>query len=125
MSVLVNGTYWAPSVPRLLTYDDARNLLKTMNRSSAYAGCPSLPHRLLAICDISADTEVIIQYHTVFFPFVLLKTIVGHSCFLNSVWWTSTSQTVNPLLPKGSPFDKYFGPPSKKSHLLSYSVYDH
>lgn len=60
MSVLVNGTYWAPNVPRLLTYDDARNLLKTMNRSSAYGGCPSLPHRLLAICDISADTEVII-----------------------------------------------------------------
>jgi len=60
MSVLVNGTYWAPNVPRLLTYDDARNLLKTMNRSSAYGGCPSLPHRLLAICDISADTEVIV-----------------------------------------------------------------
>ena len=60
MSVLVNGTYWAPNVPRLLTYDDARNLLKTMNRSSAYGGCPSLPHRLLAICDISADTEVMV-----------------------------------------------------------------
>ena len=58
MSVLVNGTYWAPNVPRLLTYDDARNLLKTMSRSSAYEGCPSLPHRLLAICDISADCDV-------------------------------------------------------------------
>ena len=78
MSVLVNGTYWAPSVPRLLTYDDARNLLKTMNRSSAYAGCPSLPHRLLAICDISADTEVIIQYHTVFFSI----------CFVEDHCWT-------------------------------------
>ena len=58
MSVLVNGTYWAPNVPRLLTYDDARNLLKTMKRSSAYEGCPDLPHRLLAICDISADCDV-------------------------------------------------------------------
>ena len=81
MSVLVNGTYWAPNVPRLLTYDDARNLLKTMNRSSAYGGCPSLPHRLLAICDISADTEVMAAL--IRFEVVLLKTVVGHSCTLN------------------------------------------
>ena len=94
MSVLVNGTYWAPNVPRLLTYDDARNLLKTMNRSSAYGGCPSLPHRLLAICDISADTEVIIQYHTIF-----CSCFAEDRCwtflYLNSVQWTATSQTVN------------------------------
>jgi alpha-aminoadipic semialdehyde synthase len=58
MSCLVNGTYWAPGIPRLLTHDDAKNLLKPRARTSAYDGCPNLPHRLLAIWDISADTAV-------------------------------------------------------------------
>ncbi|KAK2571068.1 Alpha-aminoadipic semialdehyde synthase [Acropora cervicornis] len=64
MNVLVNGTYWAPNVPRLLTCDDARNLLKTLKRSSAYDGCPSLPQRLLAICDISADCDGSLAFMT-------------------------------------------------------------
>lgn len=58
MSVLINGTYWGPENPRLLTNDDAKNLLKPLARTSAYDGCPNLPHRLLAIGDISADTDV-------------------------------------------------------------------
>ncbi|XP_027057225.1 alpha-aminoadipic semialdehyde synthase, mitochondrial-like isoform X1 [Pocillopora damicornis] len=83
MSVLVNGTYWAPSVPRLLTYDDARNILKTMQRSSAYDGCPSLPHRLLAICDISADNEGSLEFMTecttIEYPFHLYNIKTGNS----------------------------------------------
>ncbi|XP_022801173.1 alpha-aminoadipic semialdehyde synthase, mitochondrial-like [Stylophora pistillata] len=83
MSVLVNGTYWAPSVPRLLTYDDARNILKTMQRSSAYDGCPSLPHRLLAICDISADNEGSLEFMTecttIEYPFHLYNIKTGTS----------------------------------------------
>lgn len=58
MSVLVNGTYWAPGIPKLLTNDDAKHLLKPLKKTSAYEGCPNLPHRLLAICDISADPSV-------------------------------------------------------------------
>lgn len=83
MSVLVNGTYWAPNVPRLLTYDDARNLLKTMSRSSAYEGCPSLPHRLLAICDISADCDGSLEFMTecttIEYPFHLFNIKSGTS----------------------------------------------
>ncbi|KAM7438042.1 hypothetical protein ABFA07_012446 [Porites harrisoni] len=83
MSVLVNGTYWAPNVPRLLTYDDARNLLKTMKRSSAYEGCPDLPHRLLAICDISADCDGSLEFMTecttIEYPFHLYNIKTGTS----------------------------------------------
>ncbi|XP_068758907.1 alpha-aminoadipic semialdehyde synthase, mitochondrial-like [Montipora capricornis] len=83
MSVLVNGTYWAPHVPRLLTYGDARNLLRTMKRSSAYEGCPSLPQRLLAICDISADCDGSLEFMTecttIEYPFHLYNIKSGTS----------------------------------------------
>ncbi|XP_015770010.1 PREDICTED: alpha-aminoadipic semialdehyde synthase, mitochondrial-like [Acropora digitifera] len=83
MNVLVNGTYWAPNVPRLLTCDDARNLLKTLKRSSAYDGCPSLPQRLLAICDISADCDGSLAFMTecttIEYPFHLYNIKSGTS----------------------------------------------
>ena len=57
-SVIVNGVYWAPKNPRLLTFDDALMLLEVKQKQDKYGGCPELPHRLLAICDISADLGV-------------------------------------------------------------------
>ncbi|EDO38256.1 predicted protein [Nematostella vectensis] len=83
MSVLVNGTYWAPGLPRVLTYDDAKNLLKPMARTSAYDGCPNLPHRLLAICDISADPDGSLEFMkectTIEYPFHLYDIKTGTS----------------------------------------------
>ncbi|CAH1783508.1 unnamed protein product [Owenia fusiformis] len=56
-SVIINGIYWAPNSPRLISIPDAKNLLQP--QSSPWLpqseGCPHLPHKLLAICDISAD----------------------------------------------------------------------
>ncbi|XP_059833923.1 alpha-aminoadipic semialdehyde synthase, mitochondrial [Hypanus sabinus] len=64
-SCLVNGIYWEPDTPRLLTRMDAQYLLasaKSLDPTSD--GCPSLPHRFLAICDISADTGGSIEFMT-------------------------------------------------------------
>lgn len=63
-SVIVNGIYWAPNTPRLLTIPDAKALL-TPSYSPWIAdskGSPHLPHRLLAICDISADPGGSIEF---------------------------------------------------------------
>ncbi|XP_069759495.1 alpha-aminoadipic semialdehyde synthase, mitochondrial isoform X2 [Narcine bancroftii] len=62
---LVNGIYWEPDTPRLLTRLDAQNLFasaKVLDTSSD--GYPDLPHRFLAICDISADTGGSIEFMT-------------------------------------------------------------
>uniref|UniRef100_UPI00398E3D63 alpha-aminoadipic semialdehyde synthase, mitochondrial isoform X2 n=1 Tax=Pristiophorus japonicus TaxID=55135 RepID=UPI00398E3D63 len=69
---LVNGIYWDPDTPRLLTRSDAQNLLASAKSfDPASDGCPELPHRLmstfqsfLAICDISADTGGSIEFMT-------------------------------------------------------------
>ncbi|XP_074759269.1 alpha-aminoadipic semialdehyde synthase, mitochondrial [Athene noctua] len=62
---LINGIYWEQHTPRLLSRQDAQNLLVPV-RSAAGAteGCPELPHKLLAICDISADTGGSIEFMT-------------------------------------------------------------
>ncbi|XP_065498897.1 alpha-aminoadipic semialdehyde synthase, mitochondrial isoform X3 [Caloenas nicobarica] len=62
---LINGIYWEQNTPRLLSRQDAQKLL-TPVRSAAAAveGCPELPHKLLAICDISADTGGSIEFMT-------------------------------------------------------------
>lgn len=60
MFVLVNGIYWVFNVLRFFIYDDVRNFFKIMNRFSVYGGCLSLFYRLLVICDILVDIEVII-----------------------------------------------------------------
>jgi len=74
-SVIINGVYWAPVNPRLLTNADGHALLKIKNRPDKYAGCPELPHRLLAICDISADLggslEFMKECTTIEYPFSL------------------------------------------------------
>ncbi|XP_072717214.1 alpha-aminoadipic semialdehyde synthase, mitochondrial isoform X2 [Ciconia boyciana] len=62
---LINGIYWEQHTPRLLSRQDAQKLLVPI-RSAAGAteGCPELPHKLLAICDISADTGGSIEFMT-------------------------------------------------------------
>ncbi|XP_047452984.1 alpha-aminoadipic semialdehyde synthase, mitochondrial isoform X2 [Mugil cephalus] len=60
---LINGIYWDPHTPRLLRRVDAQKLIKPSKNSSAgLEGSPQLPHKLLAICDISADAGGSIEF---------------------------------------------------------------
>lgn len=63
-SVIVNGIYWAVNSPKLLTIPDAKHLLRPANTPwlPTSRGAPSLPHRMLAICDISADPGGSIEF---------------------------------------------------------------
>uniref|UniRef100_A0A6Q2WXK5 Aminoadipate-semialdehyde synthase n=1 Tax=Esox lucius TaxID=8010 RepID=A0A6Q2WXK5_ESOLU len=62
---LVNGIYWDPHTPRLLRRVDAQRLLRHVKPSAAATeGWPELPHKLLAICDISADMGGSIEFMT-------------------------------------------------------------
>ncbi|KAK7113376.1 hypothetical protein V1264_012675 [Littorina saxatilis] len=56
-SCIINGIYWAPNSPRLISIPDAKVLLQPTDAPwlPSSPGCLPLPHRLLAICDISAD----------------------------------------------------------------------
>ncbi|XP_055338046.1 alpha-aminoadipic semialdehyde synthase, mitochondrial-like isoform X2 [Paramacrobiotus metropolitanus] len=65
-SCIINGIYWAPNAPRLITIPDAKELLQPANQPwlPTSVGCPQLPHRLLAICDISADPGGSIEFMT-------------------------------------------------------------
>jgi len=61
---IINGIYWAPGAPRLITIPEAKTLLKPTLQPwiPASPGCPNLPHRLVAICDISADPGGSIEF---------------------------------------------------------------
>lgn len=60
---LVNGIYWDPQTPRLLRRLDAQKLIRPLKpSSSATEGWPELPHKLIAICDISADAGGSIEF---------------------------------------------------------------
>ncbi|KAL7982688.1 hypothetical protein Chor_010286 [Crotalus horridus] len=62
---VINGIYWEQNTPRLLNRQDAQKLLIPLQPSpAATEGCPELPHKLVAICDISADTEGSIEFMT-------------------------------------------------------------
>ncbi|XP_017652589.2 alpha-aminoadipic semialdehyde synthase, mitochondrial isoform X2 [Nannospalax galili] len=62
---LINGIYWEQNTPRLLTRHDAQSLLAPVKSSVVpVEGCPELPHKLVAICDISADTGGSIDFMT-------------------------------------------------------------
>ncbi|XP_037109733.1 alpha-aminoadipic semialdehyde synthase, mitochondrial [Syngnathus acus] len=61
---LINGIYWEPQTPRLLRRLDAQQLLRPTRSGGASEGMPQLPHKLLAICDISADAGGSIQFMT-------------------------------------------------------------
>lgn len=63
-SVIINGIYWAVGSPKLLTIPDAKTLLRPANTPwlPQSQGAPRLPHRMLAICDISADPGGSIEF---------------------------------------------------------------
>jgi alpha-aminoadipic semialdehyde synthase len=65
-SVIINGIYWAPDSPKLITIPDAKVLLRSSHGHLPWVqtslGSPPLPHRLLAICDISADPGGSIEF---------------------------------------------------------------
>uniref|UniRef100_A0A182P494 Alpha-aminoadipic semialdehyde synthase, mitochondrial n=1 Tax=Anopheles epiroticus TaxID=199890 RepID=A0A182P494_9DIPT len=63
-SVIVNGIYWAVGAPKLITIPEAKNLLRPANTPwlPTSRGSPALPHRMLAICDISADPGGSIEF---------------------------------------------------------------
>nr|CAB3219604.1 alpha-aminoadipic semialdehyde synthase, mitochondrial-like [Phallusia mammillata] len=71
-SCIVNGIFWRPNDPRLLTTPDAVYLqdsthspkMSPLIRHSASdsPGCPRLPQRLIAIGDVSADPGGSIQF---------------------------------------------------------------
>lgn len=63
-SVIINGIYWAYNSPKLLTIPDAKHLLRPSYTPwlPTSEGSPYLPHRLLAICDISADPGGSIEF---------------------------------------------------------------
>lgn len=63
-SVIINGIYWAVGSPKLMTIPDAKTLLRPINAPwlPASRGAPVLPHRMLAICDISADPGGSIEF---------------------------------------------------------------
>lgn len=62
-SVIINGVYWGVNTPRLMTIPDAKSLLTPVHKFDM-PGCPSLPHRLIALCDISADPGGSIEFMT-------------------------------------------------------------
>ncbi|XP_029009341.1 alpha-aminoadipic semialdehyde synthase, mitochondrial [Betta splendens] len=65
VSCLMNCIYWGPNTPRLLRRHDAQRLMIPDNPFAVNTrGSPGLPHRMLAICDISADTEGSIEFMT-------------------------------------------------------------
>ncbi|EPB71355.1 saccharopine dehydrogenase [Ancylostoma ceylanicum] len=60
-TVIINGVYWDARTPRLITIPDAKHLLTPVQKYDV-PGCPTLPHRLVAICDISADPGGSIEF---------------------------------------------------------------
>ncbi|KAB0795235.1 hypothetical protein PPYR_12074 [Photinus pyralis] len=63
-SVIINGIYWAVDSPKLLTIPDAKVLLRPAYTPwlPTSMGAPALPHRMLGICDISADPGGSIEF---------------------------------------------------------------
>ncbi|XP_064633464.1 alpha-aminoadipic semialdehyde synthase, mitochondrial-like isoform X3 [Lineus longissimus] len=74
---IVNGIYYAPGSPRLISIPDAKTLLRRQEMPwlQQSPGSPTLPHRLIAICDISADPggsiEIMDQCTTIDRPFCI------------------------------------------------------
>ncbi|XP_063928453.1 alpha-aminoadipic semialdehyde synthase, mitochondrial isoform X2 [Zophobas morio] len=63
-SIIINGIYWAVNSPKLLTIPDAKHLLRPAHTPwlPTSVGAPALPHRMLGICDISADPGGSIEF---------------------------------------------------------------
>lgn len=78
-SVIVNGLLWQDGYPKLLKTSDAKSLLTPCIKDSGSGF--SLPHRLLAICDISSDPkrtfELIQEYTSIDCPFLIYDAEVA------------------------------------------------
>lgn len=61
-SVIINGIYWGVNTPRLITIPDAKHLFTPKANKYDVPGCPTLPHRMIALCDISADPGGSIEF---------------------------------------------------------------
>ena len=76
-SCIINGIYWAPRSPLLISNADAKALLQStdVQGTRSKPSCPTLPHRLVAICDISSDPggsfEFMREWTTIGSPFCL------------------------------------------------------
>ena len=94
-SCIINGIFWNIAHPRFLTKMDTKTLLSPdMSPNAPEApGCPRLPHRLLAICDITADPggsiEFIEECSSIESPFDLYDANHKHQHFMSqrSVLW--------------------------------------
>ncbi|XP_071815872.1 alpha-aminoadipic semialdehyde synthase, mitochondrial-like isoform X2 [Apostichopus japonicus] len=88
-SCIVNGIFWDVNHPRFLSNMDTKQLLSEENspKTDASAGCPRLPHRLLAISDITADPGGSIEFITdctsIEAPFALYGADHKHQHFKN------------------------------------------
>ncbi|XP_030856176.1 alpha-aminoadipic semialdehyde synthase, mitochondrial [Strongylocentrotus purpuratus] len=85
-SCIINGIFWDTKHPRFLTNMDTQTLLGPMHvQPTSEPGCPTLPHRLLAICDITADPggsiEFITDCTTIESPFCLYDADHRHQHF--------------------------------------------
>uniref|UniRef100_A0A452RMD8 Aminoadipate-semialdehyde synthase n=1 Tax=Ursus americanus TaxID=9643 RepID=A0A452RMD8_URSAM len=86
----INGIYWEQNTPRLLTRQDVQSLLVPGKSSVAgVEGCPALPHKLVAICDISADTggsiEFMTECTTIEHPFCMYDEFFSAIIYLLSI----------------------------------------
>nr|XP_054750867.1 alpha-aminoadipic semialdehyde synthase, mitochondrial-like [Lytechinus pictus] len=86
-SCIINGIFWDVKHPRFLTNMDTQTLLGpvAVPPTSNEPGCPTLPHRLLAICDITADPggsiEFMTECTTIESPFCLYDADHRHQHF--------------------------------------------
>uniref|UniRef100_H2Y798 Uncharacterized protein n=1 Tax=Ciona savignyi TaxID=51511 RepID=H2Y798_CIOSA len=92
-SCIMNGIFWRPQDPRLLTTSDAPRLQDAstspklsplLRRSNVDSeGCPRLPHRLIAIGDVSADPGGSIEFMesctSIDAPFVVYDALSGET----------------------------------------------
>jgi len=56
---LVNGVYWEPKYPRVLSKKDIKNAVEKGVKNAKGELCPN---RLMGVCDISADYEGSIEF---------------------------------------------------------------
>lgn len=88
-SCIVNGIFWDVNHPRFLTNMNTKQLLSEENspKTDEAPGCPRLPHRLLAISDITADPGGSIEFITdctsIEAPFALYDADHKHQHFKN------------------------------------------
>lgn len=86
---LVNGVFWSPNTPRLLTTAQAKSLHPEHMDSSILKlqGVPSLPQRLLTVADISCDLHGSLE-------FMSTVTTIDNPFTMYNVHTNSTSQDI-------------------------------